>query len=248
MLTEERKEYLLAKVNECGFIKNTEAAKELSTSISTIRRDLQELEDEGLIRRIHGGAQSMTTLLQEDSMVEKSSKNMQAKQKIAQYAAQYVQTEDVIFLDAGSTTFAMIPYLKGLHLTVVTNSVMHANALAEQKIPTIILGGLIKENTQAIVTTTAFEQLRQFRFDKCFIGTNSITTFGYATPDIEEAKIKQLAIQNSQQAFVLADETKFKHSSFVKFAELSQAEIITNHCNAQSEKIKSLTTIKEAHQ
>lgn len=246
VLTEERKTYLLQQIEKEGFIKNTEMAEQLKTSISTVRRDLQELENDGLIRRIHGGAQRITPLMREDSILEKATQHPVEKQKIAQYAARYIEQGDVIFLDAGSTTFEMIPFLHDLSITVVTNSVIHAAALAEQQITTIVLGGLIKPDTKAIINTTAFEQLQSLRFDKCFIGTNSITAqFGYATPDIEEAHIKQLAIQNSQQSFVLADHSKFKKSSFVHFAQLSAARIITDYCPIADASLQNQTTIEE---
>lgn len=246
MLTEERKEFILKTLNQCGFVKSTTLAEELATSLSTIRRDLQELEDEGLIQRIHGGAKTITPLLQEETMSEKASKNIAAKRQIAALAIDEIKPNDVIFIDAGTTTFEMIPLLKDRSVTVVTNSVIHASALAEEKITTIILGGMIKKDTQAIVTTTAFEQLQHFRFDKSFVGVNSITHFGYATPDIEEAQMKQLAINHSQKRYILGDSTKFTHSSFVKFADLDEAIILTDELPSDCEKIKTITTVKEA--
>lgn len=246
VLTDERKNYLLQQIEKEGFIKNTEMAQQLQTSISTIRRDLQELEDNGLVHRIHGGAKGVTPLLHEDSMHEKATKNPLEKQKIARLAAKYVEPNDVIFLDAGSTTFEMIPFLRDSSITVVTNSVIHASALAEQQITTIILGGVIKSNTRAIINTTAFEQLQSLRFDQAFIGTNSISAeFGYATPDIEEAHIKQLAMKNSQHSFILADHSKFGQSSFAHFANLSDAHIITDYCPTKYHHLLNQTTIEE---
>lgn len=250
MLTEERKQTILNRIEQQGIVKNTVLAKELNTSMSTIRRDLQELEEEQLIRRVHGGATKLQPLTKEDSLLDKTSKFVQEKKQIAKMAASYVKDNMVIFLDAGSSTFEMIPYLKQKQLTVVTNSVAHASELIRQHIPTYIIGGMIKENTNAIVNATALAQLREMRFDLSFIGTNSVSEdFGYATTDTEEASIKHLAMTHSHTAYILADHSKFDASSFITFANLDEAILITDdHPSDCKEHIKAIIPIKEVSQ
>lgn len=247
MLTEERKKEILSRLEKEEIIKNTTLAKELNTSISTIRRDLQELEEEKLLRRVHGGATKPNALGQEDSLTSKTSKSVHEKQAIAQYAAQLIQENHIIFLDAGSTTFEMIPFLTQQNITVVTNSVAHAAELIRHHIRTYIIGGMIKENTNAIVNATALSQLREMRFDLAFIGANSVSeAFGYATTDTEEASIKYLALTHSHHAYVLADHTKFDSASFITFASLDEATLITDDDNSlNKDKVKAMIPIKE---
>lgn len=250
MLTEERQQFILNKLLTQHSVKTTQLADELNTSISTIRRDLQELEERHQLQRVHGGAIKLEPLQKEPTLSSKATQHQDEKKRIAQYAASLVHEHDTIFLDAGSTTFQMIPYLKNKHITVVTNAITHATELASLSIPTFILGGMIKANTKAIINTTALQQLEKMQFDYCFIGTNAIhPSFGFETPDIEEANIKTMAIQHSRQAFVLADATKFNLSSFANFASLNEAAIITDHCPfEQKEQFKDKTIIKEIDQ
>lgn len=141
MLTEERKQKILQLLEQHKIVKSQELVVLLDASESTIRRDLQELEDEGLLQRIHGGAKKEDLLGFEQNMSEKTLKNVHEKQVIARLAAELVNDEEVIYLDAGSTTLEMIPFLKDKRITVVTNSVKHAAALVDLQVSTIVLGG-----------------------------------------------------------------------------------------------------------
>lgn len=232
MLTNERHQYILNYLETHGTITIHEISAALATSESTIRRDLQFLEDQKLLLRVHGGAQRKTQLNHETSMAEKRQLHLIEKQKIAKYAGTLIKEGDTIFLDAGSTTLEMIPYLPtDPTLKVVTNSVTHALQLLERGIETIILGGTLKRTTNAIVGPTAVEQLQQLYFDKAFLGMNGIDEqAGYTTPDTEEAIIKKTAARQSQEAFVLADRSKLKQRSFVQVLSLKQAMILTDNC------------------
>lgn len=232
MLTEERKKYILDSLALHGIVKNVDLIQQLHSSQTTIRRDLQELEDEGLLQRIHGGAQQISSLKQEDSMSVKSTKNVQEKQMIGQTAAKQVTPYETIFLDAGTSTYAMIPFLQGKPIQVITNSIYHANQLVDLDIPTTMLGGRIKQTTKAAVGMSVYQQVERMQFDKCFIGTNGIhLEAGFTTPDQEEATLKQLVIQQSQQAYLLADHTKFDQIFFATFATIEETNyLITDHC------------------
>lgn len=247
MLTEERKHLILRLLEAEGIVKSQALIQELDASESTIRRDLQELEDAGRLVRIHGGAKQIQNLADEPHMSEKTVKNVQEKSLIAQLAVEEIHDDDVIYLDAGSTTLEMLPFLKNKNIKVVTNSVLHAAQLVEANIKTIILGGEIKLSTDAVLGNSAIQQLQGFHINKAFVGTNGLTEAGFTTPDIEEAALKQTAIQQSERAFIIADHSKFQKVSFAKFAEISEATIITDYCPKEYlTALKALTTIKEA--
>lgn len=248
MLTEERKARIISLLELHTVVKTQDLISLCNASESTIRRDLQELEDEGKLERIHGGAKRPVQLDEELAFSEKTVKNVHEKSLIAQTAAATVRDKEVIYLDAGSTTLEMIPYLINKQITVVTNSANHAAALADHQIPTIILGGFIKLKTNAIVGSQALEQLRQYRFSKVFLGMNGIhPLYGYTTPDPEEAAIKRLALQQGDKAYILADHSKFEQVSFTKVGDLKKAVIITDRCAPQlAAKFAGFTTIKEA--
>ncbi|MDT2614562.1 DeoR/GlpR family DNA-binding transcription regulator [Enterococcus dongliensis] len=247
MLTEERHKKIIEWLERDGLVKSQDLIQWLNSSESTVRRDLHELEELGLLERIHGGAKRPQHLEQELGMDEKSSKNVQQKKIIAKYAANLLSEGDVIYLDAGTTTSEMIPFMKKQKVTVVTNSVGLAAHLVEAQIATIVLGGRIKLTTDAVVGSQALEQLKQYRFNKAFMGMNGIhSDSGYSTPDPEEAILKRTAIQQAEEAFVLVDHSKFNQTSFVRVASLSAASILTDTCPLIiRDQITEQTTLKE---
>ncbi|HHW39238.1 MAG TPA: DeoR/GlpR transcriptional regulator [Bacillales bacterium] len=235
MLEQERHQIILEALKKKNTVKLQELVELTNSSESTIRRDLTQLEQGKFLKRVHGGAARLQGKLQEPTMIEKSSKNLQAKQQIAQYAGSLVEEGDCIYLDAGSTVFEMMPFLPN-NIVVVTNGLMHVNALVEKNIKTYLIGGYIKPTTKAMIGRGALESIEKYRFDKCFIGVNGIhPQFGYTTPDQEEAMIKQMAISLSRESYVLADESKFSEIAFAKIADLSQATIFTNELEEDSE-------------
>jgi DeoR family transcriptional regulator, fructose operon transcriptional repressor len=245
MLEPERHQIILETLKKKNSVKLHELVELTNSSESTIRRDLTQLEEGKFLKRVHGGAARLQGKLQEPSMTEKSSKNLQAKREIAQYAGGLVEEGDCIYLDAGSTIFEMIPFLPN-QIVVVTNGLMHANELLDRNIKTYLLGGQIKPTTKAMVGRGALESLEQYRFDKCFMGVNGIhPQLGYTTPDQEEAMIKQQAINLAREAYVLADESKFSEISFAKITDLHEATILTNQLDLDSkEQYSSKTKIK----
>lgn len=246
MLVSERHQRILALLEKNENVSLQELVDYLSTSESTIRRDLSQLEKENQLKRVHGGASLLHQTRSELSMQEKSSIHLEEKKAIAAYAASLVQDGDCIFLDAGTTTYEMISYLQAEELIVVTNGLPHLEALFEKDIDTYLLGGFVKRKTKAIIGRTAQETITQYRFDKCFIGVNGIhPDYGFTTPDPEEAIIKTMAINAAREAFALGDYTKFNEVTFAKIADLDQAAIITNKYNSDElPAIKRLTNVK----
>ncbi|EUJ26588.1 HTH-type transcriptional repressor glcR [Listeria grayi] len=227
MLNAERQQLILTLLKEAGTVKTQELVSRLDTSESTIRRDLDELEEANMLKRVHGGATLLTDFRLEPSMTEKSAINIQSKKKIASYCANLVQENDCIYLDAGSTTFEMIDLLKNKNIIVVTNGLMHVEKLVSNSIEAYLLGGKMKARTKAIIGATAVEQLGNYHFDKAFIGTNGIhPDFGYTTPDIEEAHVKQTAQKHAAKSYVLADASKLDVVLFAKMFTLDEATLV----------------------
>ncbi|MGF2616037.1 DeoR/GlpR transcriptional regulator [Rossellomorea vietnamensis] len=245
MLTPERRFIILSLVKEKGVVKLQELIEETNASESTIRRDLIQLEEEKKLKRVHGGASLLQGKRTEPSMSEKTFKNLQDKINIAKTAASFIQDGDSIYLDAGTTTQQMISLLEQKELTIVTNGITLVEPLIEKGISTYLLGGMVKGSTRAIIGRSAIETLKTYRFDKCFIGTNGVDLdFGYTTPDPEEALVKQMAISLSQEAYVLADQSKIGEVSFSKITDLQEAVLITNQANESIQNYQQHTSIK----
>ncbi|WP_439741185.1 DeoR/GlpR family DNA-binding transcription regulator [Bacillus pseudomycoides] len=246
MLTPERHQLILQLVKEKKVVKLQQLVEETKSSESTIRRDLAQLEEECLLKRVHGGAAVLTGKGEEPTMVEKSAKNIQVKKQIAKHAASFVAKGDCIYLDAGSTTFEMIPYLIEKEVTVVTNGLMHIEALVENNIRAYLLGGMMKSRTKALIGAMAQESMQQYRFDKCFLGANGVhEQLGYTTPDPEEALLKKRALTLANEGYFLIDESKFAEVAFAKIASIEEATIITNALEEEQEEYKRKTNVIE---
>lgn len=250
MLTEKRHEYILQQLKANGIVTINDLLVPLEASESTIRRDLQHLEDQGLLIRVHGGAKRIHRLKHEAKITERTGQFHSEKVTIARFAAELIKAEEVIYLDAGSTTFEMIPFIPThLQIKVVTNSVKHAAALTEREIDTHILGGSVKIVTNAVLGSQATQQLQLYHFDRAFLGMNGMDTqAGFTTPDPEEAFLKTTAMKQSDVTYVLADHSKFQQVTFTKVADLEVATILTDFCpNGQYQKFTKYTKIQEVN-
>lgn len=247
MLTEERHAFILNQLETKNTLTVQELVDSLNHSESTIRRDLTTLEEHNQLVRIHGGARKKRQPVDEPTMDEKTVKFMQEKEKISQLAASLIDDYEVIYLDAGTTTYTMIPFLEGKNITVVTNGVPHAALLTDYHIEAILVGGRIKQRTKAIIGSIAEKQLDEFNFTKAFMGMNGVAIDqGYTTPDVEEAAIKTKAIKQSNQSYVLVDRSKLNEISFVKVADVDDCTVITTTLTDDMKNIKDYTRVMEA--
>ena len=245
MLKTERKQLILEELQEHHVVSLEKLVSLLETSESTVRRDLDELEAENKLRRIHGGAELPHSLQQEESIQEKSVKNLQEKKLLAQKAASLIKEQDVIFIDAGTTTAFLIKELSNKDITVVTNSIHHAVQLVEKQIPTVMVGGSVKMTTDASIGGVALNQINRLHFDRAFIGMNGVDENYYTTPDMEEGAIKRAIIDNAKQTYVLVDASKVGQTCFAKVAPLKRAVVITSKGQKLVEALKEKTEVIE---
>ena len=231
MLSEERHKLILEKVKNESVVYLNDLVKYLNTSESTIRRDLIALDKAGLLKKVHGGATalkdiSVNTL--DDIVENRKSLNMEEKFKIAKYAASLIKDNDLVNLDAGSTTELMINFVNNTKAIFVTNGIVHARNLIKKNCTTYILGGELKLSTEAIVGAETVKSLRKYNFTKGFFGANGVDLErGFSTPDIKEAMVKEEALIRSKKRYVLCDKSKFDEISSITFADIQDAEIIT---------------------
>ena len=248
MLTEERFAKIVKIVNQEGTVTVLELAQAIGISESTIRRDLNQLDKLGRIRKVHGGATAAVLMSDghERNMQEKYSRNIEEKRAIAAYAATLVHPNDFVFLDAGSTTEQMAEYLEENTAFYVTNGITLAQKLAARGFKTMLLAGRVKASTDAVIGMEAVSSLARYHFTRGFFGTNGITVAeGFTTPDLEEAANKRAAMDHCRQCYVLADNSKFDTLSNVSFGELSKAKIITTRGNVRLKNYKQHTEVIE---
>ena len=246
ILKSERKAVILDTVNREQVVSLEELVSVLSSSESTVRRDLGQLEAEGKLKRVHGGARSLRSLQDEETIQQKAIKNMDSKRKVAEKAASLIQAHDVIFVDAGTTNELLVDLLQDRTVTVVTNSIHHAARLVERGMKTVVIGGLVKTATDASIGGAALNQIGQLNFDKAFLGMNGVDDFFITTPEMEEGAVKRAIIENAGKTYVLVDASKIGKQSFVKVAPIKRVSVITNSSSSDVlEKIRGKTEVIE---
>jgi len=246
MLTEERYAAILKMVEEKKAITVLELTEALNSSESTIRRDLTALHHIGKLNKVHGGATAIDVFYstKDDDVSIRQNLNIDQKNEIGKYAASFIQNDDFVYIDAGTTTEIMIDYLLNKNAVYVTNGTVHAKKLAQKGFQVFILGGELKMKTDAVVGNEAIESLKKYNFTKGFFGTNGVSIkTGFSTPDVSEALVKSEALKKCNEKYILADATKFNSISPITFASLSEAAIITTQL--EDRQYKNYTTVME---
>ena len=247
MLAEQRFEQILQVLQQKRAVGVPELCKATGASEATIRRDLNTLDRQGRLSKVHGGAVLPDSEFQRDEpdVATKLQLFIAQKDRIARHAASLVRDDDVVFLDAGTTTVRMVDYLTGTGAILVTNGIACAQQMLNNHLNGFILGGCLKPGTDAIVGTGAVSDLSRYNFTKAFLGINGITVRqGFTTPDVEEAAVKTGAAARAQQVFVLADSSKFGIVTAATVLPIESASIITE--KLPEAKYQEHTTILEA--
>ncbi len=229
MFAHERRQEIVARARRTGRVAVTELAQTLAVTSETIRRDLSQLEQAGLLRRVHGGALPVDRQSLEPEVLERALTMVSEKRRIAERALEEVPRAGTIFLDAGTTTGVLADVLPpGRNLTVVTHSLSIALTLAGRSGYTVLtLGGELRGATLATVGPWAEGRLRAMHTDVAFVATNGLSVArGLTTPNPVEAEIKRLIIQTARRVVLLSDHTKINRDFFEVFGGTSDVDLL----------------------
>jgi len=226
--TEERRHEIAVVVRQDGRGDVTALADRFEVTPETIRRDLTELERQGVLRRVHGGAIPIERFRAEPAIAEKASAMAKEKAAIAAAALRFVPEQGTALLDAGTTTLALARVFPDRDMTVFTNSMTVGLELAlRRNVQLYLVGGRVRGRTLAHVDDWALRQLADLKVDVAFIGTNGLSVArGLSTPDPAEAAVKREMCRAAQQLVVLADHTKVGEEASVRFASLDQIDAL----------------------
>lgn len=206
----QRRERILAEVLQRRHVTAKDLASTMDVSEATVRRDLKALADTGQLELVYGGATLRRSV--DFPSRPRESRNAAAKQLIGRLASTLVADDDQIFIDSGTTTFEMAPFLKSRRgLSVIINSTRLASELDAPALSIIMLGGQYRPDRHDTVGPLAASTLSQLRGYLCFIGADGLAMddFGLSASDIDSANLYRLAIQNARQTILLVDHTKF---------------------------------------
>lgn len=248
MLAEERFSKILTIIEKDGSATVQQLMKELDTSESTIRRDLNTLDTKGLLTKVHGGAVLLKPVINthDENVLHRKNQNAEEKSLIGKYAASLIKRGDFVYIDAGTTTDRLIDFIQDNQAVYVTNAISHAKKLSDMGCRVYILGGEFKSATEAIVGEEAVATLEKYNFTKGFWGTNGITQEnGFTTPEVKEAMVKSKSMAHCKERYVLADSSKFSKISAIQFLEFAGATIITTKLQMKSyQRCKNIVEVK----
>ena len=247
MLKEARHSIILESLNERFYLSLHEIMKLTNSSESTIRADLIELANERKLIRLRGGAQALNkdVVAYELSNEDKMSIEVDAKRKIAEYAAKLIKDHNVVYIDAGTTTIHMIDFITAQQISIVTNSLSIAKKAKIKGYKVYVTGGDIKLATDAFVGALTQDIISCFSFDVGFFGANGIDIVeGITTPEVEEALVKQTAMSRCRKVYVLVDHSKIGIKTAVTFHPFIPEEIITDRITNNYYQNKGMLEVK----
>lgn len=230
MLKNQRLDAIVQMVNTRGSVKVSDIMKYLDVSDMTVRRDLQELEESGELKRVHGGATSIHNYpVQELSHIDKQIIHLEEKTLIAKVAADLVEEGDTLFIGPGTTMELFAEYVSLKNIRIVTNCWPVFKKLVDKDIEAILLGGKIRKKTEAFVGDIPNSALEKMRFNKAFVSANGVLDNQTSTSTTEEGRTLTLALDHSAETYLLIDASKLNRRDFISFYNIEKfTNVITN--------------------
>lgn len=236
MYATERHARILEELDAAGRVSVAGLSRVLDVTGETIRRDLDALEDAGVLRRVHGGAVRRGSAV-ELGLPERQQRNSAAKRAIARAALALIPTTvpASIALDAGSTTAELAELLAGWRprsadgvLDVITHAIPLIGVLqANPALAVHAVGGVVRPTTSAAVGAVTIEGFARVRPDLAFVGANGLSAgFGLSTPDEREAAVKAAIVRSARRTIALVDASKHGDESLIRFAELADIDTL----------------------
>ncbi len=232
LLKEERLRMTLEALREQGKVTVPELSSLFGVSEITIRRDLNELAQQGLVRRAHGGAVFPVEAPPEPPVIQRMQENRDLKIRIARAVARLINPGDTIFLSSGSTTtYVARQLVDRKNLTVVTNSISVATELAiAEGITVVVLGGMLRASELSMVGHITEQALREVRIDKVIIGMRAVSPQAGLTNDyLPEVMTDRAILQVASEIILAVDHTKLGKTASAYVASIDRiTKLVTN--------------------
>ncbi len=246
MLQEERLENIFGYIKQKKFVTVEELAQKMVVSPMTIRRDLNNLCEQGRVERCHGGAQLPQSLISEMDFNTKQAQNQEAKQEIARKALGFIRERDTIYLDSGTTTCELAKLLCDYHkpISVVTNDLNVAMILSDSEVDLTIVGGNVQKKTRSIFGHASEQFLKQFRFSKVFLGGSSVgNQFDLFSPTYDKAYLKKFIMDLANQSYLLVDSSKFYRQSMCLIENISRFSAVITDKRFDEKEMERITEL-----
>lgn len=221
-----RMDEIIRLVRTDGTVEVSSLADRFDVTTETIRRDLNDLQERRLVKRVHGGAVPWDTQRFEPDMVARESQGVELKRRIALAAVAALPLEGTLLMDSGSTVRLVADYLPGdSALHVVTNSLLHAHSLAAlPDVDVFLIGGHVNER-QAVTDAGAVEMLRTLKVDTALMGADGVDPVaGFTTPYHDEHLVKRAVLEAATRVVLLADSRKHGEVFMRRFATWDEVD------------------------
>jgi len=245
MLIEERRQYIVGVAQKHGRVLVEELSESLGISRITIRKDLDYLQERGLLQRTHGGALLPGNgALSDPTLHEKEGRHSQEKLRIAAAAADLVQEGQCVLLDSGTTTTAVARALRRFsQLTVITNAVNIAGELSGTDFEVLLTGGSLRKNSFSLVGPLAEDMLHDMHADILFLGVDGFDPEdGLTTPNVMESRVNRAMVKASSLVVAVCDSTKFNRRSLSKIVDATAIHHVITDADLPAETAEALRT------
>lgn len=229
----DRHKGILALLGQSEELSVSELSHRFGVSGVTIRQDLDYLQEQGFLRRVHGGA----VLNTQDDISRRISINYEKKVSIAERAAGYVERGETIYLEAGSSNALLARELSARSdIQVITGNLFIARMLRGSRVEVILVGGQYQHDSESTVGSLAKLALGSLNFSKAFIGIDGCTAVGGITiSNMMRAEIAATAIEKAGQVFAVTDSSKFGNTALSKICELSELSYLITDSDLPAE-------------
>ncbi len=247
----ERQRIILELLTQNHTVLVADLCEQFNVSEMTVRRDLRALENEGLLRRTHGGAVSNLGRSYEPPLPVRSGENTAAKQAIGRAAAELVRDGHSIALDVGTTTLEIVRALSGKHnLTILTASLPIAMEIIgkypmESDVRLILTGGIVRAGELSLVGDIAIQTYSTLHVDLAFIGAGGVDIDdGMTEYNLEDTQVKQALLKTAQRKILVADSTKFGRTTFASIAPLETIDMVITDADIEPEIVRALKQMR----
>lgn len=222
MLKNERWVIIQDMLNKKDIVTVADIVERLNVSDMTVRRDLNELEKEGLLKRVHGGAVANARYPHKElSHKDKQIMNIEQKKRVAELALNLIEDNDIIFMGPGTTLETMASKVTNPNILVVTNCLPVFQKLVANSVKTYLLGGEIRLKTEAFNGEITMNSLKNMHFHKAFFSCNGLVRDKVMTATLAEGTTQELALKNATERYLLIDSSKIGQRDFYEFYSLS---------------------------
>ncbi len=229
MTTEQRRSKLLEIIRTHGFVSIPDLRSAMDVSESTIRRDLDALEETGEAQRTHGGVFFTGPTASLRLFEHKRAGQWEKKRQIAIAASRLIDAHDTVLMDGGSTTYELARQLVGRPLQIVTNSLPLANLFAaSEQVDLVMLGGYVHSRTGVSLGPYANQMLGSLNVQKAVLSIAGADERGYYNSNLLLVETERAMMKAADTTIVVADSSKFGHSSLARLCDLSDVDIVVS--------------------